>query len=171
MKAAADAGLTAKFGTAFLDQPGNIANAGAIAEGHFLSSPFNAEAAGEAGDAFMEDYKAFAGHYPVYIEPQTAFGMQMLGVALAAAPSQDGTIDINAIASALENATTTTPMGEVSMRAADHQVQIPMVVSKVSPDAKYKVDDTEFGFLPVKVLSAEEVSSPVQDSCTMKRPS
>lgn len=171
MKAAADAGLSTKFGTAFLDQPGNIANAGQIAEGHFLASPFNAEAAGEAGDAFMQDYKAFAGHYPVFVEPQTVFGMQMLGVALDAVPSQDGAIDVNAIAKALETATSTTPMGAVAMRAADHQLQLPMVVSVVSPDAKYKVDETSYGFVPVRVLSAEEASTPVQDSCQMKRPS
>lgn len=170
MKAAGDAGLTTKFGTAFLDQPGNIANAGDIAEGHFLAGPFNAQAAGDAGDAFMEDYKAFSGHYPVYIEPQTAFGIQMLGEALAAAPASDGEVDINAIAAALENVSTTTPMGTVSMRAADHQIQLPMVVSMVSADAKYKVDDTNYGFVPVRLLSAEEVSGPVQDSCDMKRP-
>ncbi len=171
MKAASDAGLTARFGTAFLDQPGNIANAGDIAEGHFLVGPFNAEAAGDAGAQFMEDYKAFAGHYPVYIEPQTVFAIQMLGLALQEVPEEGDTIDINAIAAALENVTTTTPMGAVAMRAADHQIQLPMVVSTVSPDAVYKVDGTEFGFAPVQVLTAEEASSPVQDSCEMKRPS
>ncbi|KAG1166715.1 hypothetical protein G6F35_018033 [Rhizopus arrhizus] len=48
------------------------------------------------------------------------------------------------------------------MRAEDHQVQLPMVVSKVSKGAKYKADGTDMGFEPVKVLAAADVSAPVQ---------
>jgi branched-chain amino acid transport system substrate-binding protein len=56
------------------------------------------------------------------------------------------------------------------MRAADHQVQMPMVVSTVSKDARYKADETDLGFKPVKRFSAEEASAPAQASCVMKRP-
>lgn len=170
VKAANDAGLKAKFGTAFLDQPGNIANAGAIAEGHYLSSVYSAEAAGEAGAAFFEDYKAFTGHYPVFVEPQTVQGFEMLAAALKATPQKDGKIDVNAIGLALEGVSIDNGLGKISMRAEDHQTQQPMVVSVVSKDAQYKVDDTAFGFKPVKVLTAEETSTPVQASCKMKRP-
>jgi len=48
---------------------------------------------------------------------------------------------------------------------------MPMVVSVVSKDAKYKVDDTDLGFKPVKVFSAEQAATPAQASCKMQRPS
>ena len=170
MKAAHGAGLKARFATAFLDQPGNIANAGDVALGNVVSHPFNAEAS-TATAAFAEDYKAKTGHYPVYIEPQTAFGIAMVGEALKSAPpAKDGSIDINAVAKAIEAVKVTTPMGEASMRAADHQVQLPMVVSVVAEDAKFKVDGTNLGFKPMKLFTAAEASSPVQESCKMARP-
>jgi len=61
-------------------------------------------------------------------------------------------------------------MGEEYMRADDHQVQIPMVVSVVSKDAKYKVDDTQMGFKPVAKFTAEQASVAPQPSCKMQRP-
>jgi len=83
----------------------------------------------------------------------------------------NGALDVNAFAWALETAKITTPMGEMSMRAADHQVLMPMVVSMVSKDAKFKADGTDMGFKPVKVFSADEAATPVQASCRMQRPS
>ncbi|WP_321366429.1 branched-chain amino acid ABC transporter substrate-binding protein [uncultured Celeribacter sp.] len=170
MKAASGAGIDARFGTAFLDQPGNIGNAGAVAEGHFLSAPFNAEVNPEETAAFMEDYKSVTGHYPSYVEPTTVFGMMLLQEALKTIePSEDG-LKAADLAVALENATAETPMGPISMRAADHQIIQPMIVQEVSRDAAFKADDTEFGFVPIKVISAADAEQPVQDSCQMKRP-
>ena len=170
MKAASGAGLDVRFGTAFLDQPGNIGNAGAVAEGHFLSAPFNAEVNPEETAAFMEDYKSVTGHYPSYVEPTTVFGMMLLQEALKTIePSEDG-LKAADLAVALENATAETPMGPISMRAADHQIIQPMIVQEVSRDAAFKADDTEFGFVPIKVISAADAEQPVQDSCQMKRP-
>lgn len=170
MKAANGSGLKARFGTAFLDQPGNIANAGDVAIGHVVSHPFNAEAGGQVSAAFVEDYKAKTGHYPVFIEPQTVFGLAMFGEALKSVKAPDGKIDATAIAKAIENTKITSPMGEMSMRTADHQAQLPMVVSIVAEDAKYKVDGTSLGFKPLKLFTAAEVSSPVQADCKMVRP-
>jgi branched-chain amino acid transport system substrate-binding protein len=61
-------------------------------------------------------------------------------------------------------------MGEMSMRAADHQVLLPLVVSTVTKDAKYKVDGTDMGFKPVRVFTAAEAAMPVQASCKMRQP-
>ena len=41
MKAAGDAGLDVTFATAFLDQPGNIANAGETALGHYIANNYD----------------------------------------------------------------------------------------------------------------------------------
>ncbi|GGG68378.1 branched-chain amino acid ABC transporter substrate-binding protein [Salipiger pallidus] len=170
MKAASGAGLDVRFGTAFLDQPGNIGNAGSVAEGHFLSAPFNPEVNPEETAAFMEDYKSVTGHYPSYVEPTTVFGMMLLQAALEEVePTEDG-LNAADLAVALENATAETPMGTIAMRGADHQAILPMIVQEVSKDAQYKADDTELGFVPIKVISAADAEQPVQDSCEMKRP-
>jgi len=170
MKASKSAGLKVRFGTVYLDQPGNIANAGDLAIGHFVVHAFNAEAGGADGARFVSDYKAKQGHEPVFIEPQTVFGMQMVADALKRTPAQNGQLNVVAFAKALETAHIKTPMGEMSMRAADHQVQMPFVVSTVTREAKFKVDDTDMGFKPVRVLTAAEASVPAQSNCEMKRP-
>ncbi|WP_226552888.1 branched-chain amino acid ABC transporter substrate-binding protein [Celeribacter naphthalenivorans] len=170
MKAASGAGIDARFGTAFLDQPGNIGNAGAVAEGHFLSAPFNPEVNPEETAPFMEDYKSVTGHYPSYVEPATVFGMMLLQEALKEVEPTENGLNAADLAVALENATAETPMGTISMRGADHQAILPMIVQEVSLDAQYKADDTEYGFVPIKVISAADAEQPVQDSCQMKRP-
>lgn len=170
MKASKSAGLKVRFGTVFLDQPGNLANAGDLAVGHFVAHIFNAEAGGAEGERFVEAYKAKTGHVPAFIEPQTVFGMAMVADALKRTPAEGGTLNVNALARALETARIKTPMGDMSMRAADHQAQLPMVVSTVAKDARFKVDDTDMGFKVVKRFTAEEASIPAQASCVMKRP-
>ena len=170
MKASKSAGLKARFGTVYLDQPGNLANAGDLAVGHFVVQTFNPEAGGAEGERFVNDYKAKTGHVPVFIEPQTVFGMAMVADALKRTKPEGGALNVNAFAKALEATTIKTPMGDMSMRAADHQAQLPMVVSTVTKDAKFKVDDTDMGFKPVKRFSAQEASTPAQASCAMKRP-
>ncbi|AEW15927.1 hypothetical protein C064_03156 [Brucella suis 63/252] len=170
MKAASGAGLKAKFATSFLDQPGNIGNAGAIAEGHIVSTPFNPEANGEASMAFAEDYKKVTGHYPSYVEPAAVFGLQLFGEALKNVKPGEGKINTTDIALAIENASVKTPMGDYSMRSDDHQAKFPMVVQEVSKKARIKADGTEYGFLPFKTFTGDESIDPVQESCSMKRP-
>ncbi|ANN70316.1 branched-chain amino acid ABC transporter substrate-binding protein [Bordetella bronchialis] len=170
MKASKAAGLKARYGTVYLDQPGNLANAGELAVGNFVAHTFNAEAGGADAQKFVEDYKAKTGHIPVFVEPQTAYGMMMVADALKRTKPKNGALNVNEFALALESGRIPTPMGEMSMRAADHQVQMPLVVSTVSREAKYKVDGTDMGFSPVLLLSAQEASTPPQASCKMKRP-
>ncbi|QJR13653.1 branched-chain amino acid ABC transporter substrate-binding protein [Usitatibacter palustris] len=171
MKASKAAGLKVRFGTVFLDQVGNIANAGEQAAGHFVAQTFNPEAAGAEGDRFVADYKAKTGRNPVATEPQTVFGMEMVADALKRTKPEGGALNVNALARNLETARLKTPMGVTSMRASDHQVLLPVVVSVVSADAKYKADDTALGFKPVKTFTAEEAAVPAQASCKMQRPS
>ncbi|MGF6528217.1 branched-chain amino acid ABC transporter substrate-binding protein [Variovorax sp. PvP013] len=170
MKASKSAGLKVRFGTVFLDQPGNLANAGDLAIGHFVVHTFNAEAGGAEGERFVNEYKARTGHAPAFIEPQTVFGMAMVADALRRTPAEGGKLNVNAFAKALETSKVVSPMGEMSMRASDHQVQMPMVVSTVAKDARYKADETDMGFKPVKRFTAAEASIPAQSACAMKRP-
>jgi len=170
MKAAKSGGLKARFATTFMDQPGNLANAGSVALGAYVVHPFDAEAGGKKSEAFSADFKAKVGHYPVFVEPQTVFGLAMVGAALKKVRPENGKLNVNKLAEAIEKTKIETPMGEWSMRAADHQALLPMVVSVVSKDAKYKVDGTDMGFTPVKLLTAAEAATPAQKTCKMKRP-
>lgn len=170
MKASKAAGLKARFGTVFLDQPGNVANAGDTAIGHFIAHAFNPEAGGAESTRFVDAFKAKTGHVPTFVEPQAAFGLEMVAAALKATKPQGDALNVNTFVKMLEGTRIRTPMGEVSMRAADHQVLMPFVVSMVSKDAKYKADGTDMGFKPVKVFTAEEAAGPVQASCKMQRP-
>lgn len=167
MKAAGDAGLKVRFGTAFLDQVGNIANAGDTALGHYVANNFTPA----AGDPkFSEDYKTATGHYPVFIEPQTVFAIRALQQALSGLDFKGGDISVTEIAKALENTTYESPVGPISVRKEDHQTIRPVVVSKVVKGAKYPVDDTDMGFEPVAVVSGADALYPVQSDCRMKRP-
>jgi branched-chain amino acid transport system substrate-binding protein len=170
MKATKAAGLKSRFGTVFLDQPGNIANGGELTLGHYIAHTFNAEAGGAEGDRFVADFKAKVGHAPTFIEPQTVFGLAMVGDALKRVKAEGGKLNVNALAKAIETAKVKTPVGEMSMRAADHQALLPLVVSTVAKDAKFKADETDMGFKPVKVFSASEAATPAQATCQMQRP-
>ncbi len=170
MKATKAAGLKARFGTAFLDQPGNLSNAGEVALGHYVAHLFNADANGKDSEQFAADYKAKTGHMPVFIEGQTVFGLLMVADVLKSVKAQDGRLNVNALVKVLENAKFKSPMGESRMRAADHQLLMPVAVSMVTKDARYKADDTDMGFKTVKLFTADEAATPVQSVCQMQRP-
>ena len=70
----------------------------------------------------------------------------------------------------METVSFNTSMGEVAMRKDDHQALLPLVVATVSKDAKYKVDGTDMGFKPIRLISGKEAASPVQAACKMERP-
>jgi branched-chain amino acid transport system substrate-binding protein len=167
MKAVGDAGLKTRFATTFLDQPGNLGNAGAVAMGNYVASPFNVEL---TDGKFPAEYQKFSGHVPSYIEPQTANAVRMMIKATEAADFKKGPIDVTKLALAMENTTFKTEIGTISIRKEDHQAQFPVVVSRVEKGMKYPADDTDMGFKPIKVLAPEEVVYPVQASCQMQRP-
>lgn len=168
MKASGEAGLDVRFGTMFLDQVGNIANAGPTAEGHYVAHSFNAAA---ADNDYPEDYKAVTGHYPVFVEPQATHATEMLVAALGTVDFGGGEIDVNAIGGALEEVEIETGIGPMRIRKEDHQAIRPVVVSKVTSTAVFKADGTDLGFEPVAVIQGEDAIYPVQASCDMRRPS
>lgn len=167
MKAAGDAGLKTRFGTAFLDQVGNISNAGDVALGHYVAHPYNIEL---SDGTFAKEYEAATGHFPVYVEPNAVNALKMFTKALEAVNFGGGPIKTTQIAQVLEGTTYKTDVGDLSVRKEDHQVVMPVVVSRVEKGVKYPVDGTDLGFKPVKVVAAEDVLYPVQASCAMQRP-
>jgi len=170
MKAAGDSGLKVRFATYWMDQPGNVANAGATAIGHFNVSSFYPEANGTATAKFADDFKAKMGQYPVFIQGHTVHGIWGLGEALKKVKPVGGKLNVKQLAFAMETVSFNTSMGEVAMRKEDHQVLLPLVVATVSKDAKYKVDGTDLGFKPVRLISGKDAAGPVQSTCKMERP-
>ena len=90
MKAAGDSGLKSRFLAYWIDQPGNIANAGDTALGHYTLSTFFADANGEKSAAFAEDFKTKTGAYPLNVQGHTVHGMWGLGEALKALKAKAG---------------------------------------------------------------------------------
>lgn len=165
MKAAGDANVKVRFGTTFLDQEGNVSNAGAVVAGNYVAHLYNAAA---TDGAFAKEYEKGTGRFPVYVEPQTVRALELL---LKAASSVKGGFDATKVALAMETTVLNTDLGPVSVRKEDHQVMTPVVVSKAEKGAKYPVDGTDIGFTPVKVFPAGQFTYPVQASCHMARPS
>ncbi len=171
MKAAGDAGLKVRFGAYWLDQPGNIANAGATALGHYNVSSFYPESNGAASEKFAEEYKTKMGAYPVWVQGHTIHGIWGLGEALKGLSGKAGDkISVKALAFSMEKAKVSTSLGDVSMRADDHQALIPLAVAVVSKDAKFKTDGTDMGFKPLKLISGADAAAPVSPECKMVRP-
>jgi branched-chain amino acid transport system substrate-binding protein len=169
MKATGEAGLKVRFATTFLDQVGNIANAGETAVGHFVAHPGNIEL---DKTGFPEDYQGKTGHFPVFIEPQAVYAVRALGEAMKATSKPRAPVDVKAIATALENVAIETPAGPVTIRKEDHQALLPIIVSVVTSEGvRYPVDGTKNGFKPIRVLQGKEAVYPVQPSCAMQRPS
>ena len=170
MRAIGEAGLKLNIGNTSIDTPGALSSIGNVALGANLVKLYNLEAGGEAGKTFAEDFKAVIGHYPYSEEPTDVFDIAVLGNALAKVPQDGGKVDTLAIAKALETASYEAPSGTWSMRADDHQMQMPVTISQVSKDAMYKVDGTDMGFKLVKVVPADQASVPVNPACKMVRP-
>ncbi|RFC65963.1 branched-chain amino acid ABC transporter substrate-binding protein [Fulvimarina endophytica] len=167
MKATGDAGLDVTFATAFLDQPGNIANAGKTALGHYIANNYD-NAAGDG--TFAETYRQATGHLPIFVEGHSAFAMAQLQEALKGLDFAGGPINVTEIALALENSTYDSPVGPISIRKEDHQSIRPVVVSKVVENPKFPAEGTTLGFAPVKIVEGKDAIYPVQESCEMDRP-
>lgn len=72
------------------------------------------------------------------------------------------------IAAAMEGLHYKGPVGDVWMRAKDHQIQMPMVVSVMKDGMKYGLEGTHIGFQEMGTIPAADVTLPT--SCKMKRP-
>ena len=170
MKEISLAGLKVQFGGPFLELPGTLSSAGPAALGAYHADFYIPEAGGAEAQALFERYRTKSGTFPTTSEVKSLFLMENLRAGLAQVDSGP-TVDVTKIALALEGAKVKTPVGEISMRRDDHQAMVPLVVSSVSKDAKFKVDGTDMGMKPIKVIPGPEAISPVQDSCKMQRPS
>lgn len=87
---------------------------------------------------------------------------------LSSAIRKANSIEPMKVAKAMESTTITVGDYRATMRAADHQIQLPLIMAQLTGDAKYKQEGTPWGFKLIKSYKAEQVSEPT--TCTMKRP-
>jgi branched-chain amino acid transport system substrate-binding protein len=165
-----DACLYTFYGNA-LGAPAAIGEAGvgrvlAVAEWH-------PNLGGAASDALYTSFRQrFARPQDDYVHLR----MHLLVEMLAAAITQAGSTDAIGVARALEGlGSEVTPFGSwhpATMRAADHQLQQPLVVSVMdragAPGVSHDVEGSGFGFRTLKRFDAAAVTQP--HTCRMARP-
>jgi branched-chain amino acid transport system substrate-binding protein len=127
---------------------------------------------GDASDAF---YAAFKRRFPEPRDDYVHLRMQAAVEMLAAAIERAGSAEAGAVARALAGATfDARHLGgfhTATMRAADQQLQQPLVVSVMdragTPGVKHDVEGSGFGFRTVRRFAAHEVQQPT--ACRMAR--
>ena len=174
VKAAAEANLDTPFYTIYGGIPSSVAGIGAkdalavslkqITEMH-ENDPLYERQPAEILDMY-ERWRQQSGKF-VYSDRMT-WTIEFFAAALDKA----GTDDPAQVALALEGMTLDGPAGPLTMRAADHQIIFPMVVSTMSQDAArsmiYGGDDYEVGFETDGWVAAGDLDLPT--TCEMNRP-
>jgi branched-chain amino acid transport system substrate-binding protein len=107
---------------------------------------------------YNEDF-IFASHW---------YGMNMLMMAMRKAKSTDS----KKVAFAMEGLSFASPVGEITMRKSDHQLQAPLFLGlwdkQGNKGVKYDAENTGYGFRSEVIWDAYVSSQPT--SCQMKRP-
>ena len=173
VKAMREVGASARFYTFYgnaLGAPAAIGEAGvgtvyAVAEWH-------PNAGGAGSDAL---YAAFRERFPDPRDDYVHFRMQAMVEMLAEAVERAGSAEPAAVARALSGARyDARHLGGVqsaTMRAADHQLQQPLLVSVMdragAPGVRHDVEGSGFGFRTVRRFAAAEIEQPT--TCRMQK--
>ena len=165
VKAANDAGLTAKFYTYYASVSGTPTAMGSNAAGRVYQvgvMPFESA----AGRKVMDEYKAKFNDDFYTAQIYNAYAL--LTAAMAKAKSTEPI----KVAAALEGLEVNSLSGPVTMRKTDHQLQQTVFIAqwqKAGPKPyDYSVENTGYNFRTVKTYEPYIASTPT--SCQMKRP-
>ncbi len=120
-------------------------------------------------DTWRDVLKRFRAKYPDdrdFTQTRIANTVHMLAAAINKAKSTEPA----KVAAALEGMTYTTYWGDVvTMRASDHQLQMPIrIVVHTDKDIEFDIDHSGFGLLNESTVSAAKASTPT--TCKMQRP-
>jgi branched-chain amino acid transport system substrate-binding protein len=174
VKALRELGSEAKLYTFYGNALGAPAAIGAAGVGQVLAvSEWHPNVGGAASDSFYAGYKQ---RFPDPRDDYVHARMHVMVEMLAAAIERAGSTEAAAVAQALEGASfdgaVLGGLHMATMRAADHQLQQPLVVSVMdragSPGVKHDVEGSGFGFRTLRRFEADIVTQPHQ--CRMTRP-
>ena len=165
VKAANEGGLQARFFTYYAGALGVPTAMGANGEGRVYQvgvMPFGDAPARQIKDSFRARYKEdFSSAQIVHV-----FGL--LSAAMAKAKSTEPL----KVAAAMEGLSFKSINGDVHMRASDHQLQQPLLISRWermgAPPHDYNIENTGFTLKPLRQYAAYVASTPT--TCRMKRP-
>lgn len=171
VKAMREVGSGVKFFTFYgnaLGAPAAIGEAGVGAV--YAVAEWHPNAGGAASDAF---YAAFRQRFPDPRDDYVHFRMQAMIEMLAEAVERAGSARADAVARALSGARFDARhlggLQTATMRATDHQLQQPLLVSVMdragAPGVKHDVEGSGFGFRTVRRFAAADVELPT--SCRM----
>ena len=173
VKAAREAGVDARFYTFYgnaLGAPAAIGEAGVGAV--YAVAEWHPNVGGAASDAFYAGFrKRFAEPRDDYVHLRMQALMEMLAAAVERAGSAEAGAVSRALSGARFDATRLGGFHSATMRASDHQLQQPLVVSVMdrvgAPGVKHDVEGSGFGFRTVRRYEANEVEMPT--SCKMAK--
>ena len=174
VRALRDVGCDAKLYTFYGNALGTPAAIGEAGIGRVLAvADWQPNVGGVASDAF---YAAFRQRFPQPQDDYVHARMHLMLEMLATAIERAGSTDAVAVARALEGlGSDSTPMGSwhaATMRAADHQLQQPLVVSVMdrvgTVGVQHDVEGSGLGFRTLRRFEAAAVTQP--HTCRMQRP-
>ncbi len=174
VRALREVGSEAKLYTFYGNALGAPAAIGEAGIGRVLAvAEWHPNVGGAASDAFHAEFRQ---RFVQPVDDYVHVRLQLMVEMLAAAIEKAGSVEAAAVARALEGLDSkATPMGAwhpAVMRAADHQLQQPLVVSQMeragSAGVAREVEGSGFGFRSVRRFDAAAVAQP--HSCRMARP-
>ena len=151
-------GLKIPIGCTFLDDDAVMAVAGESAMGCISANMYILGVDTPKAREFEETFhKSSGGKWPSFVAMEAYIGTKMYLEAVKKA----GTFETEAVIKAFEGLEYEGPVGTLTMRKEDHQVQSPVVIAEVVEKTKYY----DFHYLkPVEVIPADQVSLTLEES-------
>ncbi len=166
VRAARDAGLTANMYTYYAGVIGTPTAMGAAGADRVRQvSYWHPNIEKYPGESIYEEFKKRFNEEWYTLASYTSVTMLAEGIKRA------GSTDPLKVAHTMSGMKMTSLMGEIEMRAADHQLQQPLYIStftKAGGAVKHESEKTGFGFRTEKMVPTYVASTPT--SCTMQRP-
>ncbi len=113
---------------------------------------------GAEAEAFVKSYQSKYGALPPYTAADQYAAIQLM----AAAINKANSTDVNAVRTALAGLKSSTVLGDVEVRAADHQTARPILMNQIVKGA-----DGKPTYEIKKIMTGAEVIPPVDPACKM----
>jgi branched-chain amino acid transport system substrate-binding protein len=165
IKAGKDAGLKVAWETYYGGSPGAVT---AIGEAGVDTLKQVSEWHRNAAPEIDATVAAFTKKYPGKENEYAYWRAKTMWVMFAAAAKKAGSNDPVKVAHALEGMKMQTSLGDVEMRADNHQILQPLFVSTLAKGVKYDSEDTGLGWKTDAKVDAQATALPT--TCKMERP-
>jgi branched-chain amino acid transport system substrate-binding protein len=165
IKAAKDAGLNVDWYTYYAGALGSPTAIGKDGVGHVKMVT---EWHNNATDTLDADAAAYEKRFTAKEDNFSVWRIKTLFEMWVAAMKKAGSNDPVKVAHTLEGMKMQTALGEVEMRADNHQLLQPLYISTMSDKAKYDLEDTGVGFVSNGKVEGKDTALPT--TCKMERP-